>query len=150
MKLTFVLPVSAFAVAVLLAACGPQPQAPASPETPVSLAASATDTAPTPTVAAQADAATAAAAPAAEANAGQVTFNRNCSICHATGTAGAPKPGDKADWEPRLAQGVDVLYKHAIEGFTGSKGVMPARGGAGNLSDDEIKATVDYMLSVGG
>lgn len=145
MKPTFVLPVSA--LVVLLAACGPQPQAPASPA--ASPAASATDAAPAPTVAAPADAAT-AAAPATEANAGQVTFNRNCSICHATGTAGAPKPGDKADWEPRLAQGVDVLYKHAIEGFTGSKGVMPARGGAGNLSDDEIKATVDYMLSVGG
>jgi cytochrome c5 len=44
---------------------------------------------------------------------------------------------------------MEVLYKHAIEGFTGSKGVMPPRGGAGNLGDDEIKATVDYMLSVG-
>lgn len=153
MKPTFVLPVSALAAAlaaaVLLAACGPQPQAPASPETAASPAASATDSAPTPAVAAQADTAP-AAAPATEANAGQVIFNRNCSICHATGTAGAPKPGDKADWEPRLAQGMDVLYKHAIEGFTGSKGVMPARGGAGNLTDDEIKATVDYMLSVGG
>lgn len=144
MKPTFFLPVST--LVVLLAACGPQPQAPASPET----AASATDAAPAAPAAAQADAATAAAAPATAANAGQATFNRNCSICHATGTAGAPKPGDKADWEPRLAQGVDVLYKHAIEGFTGSKGVMPARGGAGNLGDDEIKATVDYMLSVGG
>lgn len=148
MKPTFVLPVSA--LVVLLAACGPQPQAPASPAAAASPAASATDAAPTATVAAQADAGTAAAAPATEANAGQVTFNRNCSICHATGTAGAPKPGDKADWEPRRAQGVDVLYKHALEGFTGSKGVMPARGGAGNLTDDEIKATVDYMLSVGG
>lgn len=148
MKPTSVLPVSA--LVLLLAACGPQPQAPASPTAAASPAPSATDAAPAATVAAQADAATAAAAPATEANTGQVTFNRNCSICHATGTAGAPKPGDKADWEPRLAQGVDVLYKHAIEGFTGSKGVMPARGGAGNLTDDEIKATVDYMLSVGG
>lgn len=146
MKPTFVLPVSA--LVVLLAACGPQPQAPASPEAAASPAASATDTAPAAAVAAQADAA--APAPATEANAGQTTYNRSCSICHATGTAGAPKPGDKADWEPRLAQGVDVLYKHAIEGFTGSKGVMPPRGGAGNLGDDEIKVAVDYMLSVGG
>jgi cytochrome c5 len=41
----------------------------------------------------------------------------------------APKPGDKADWGPRIAQGKDTLYKHAIEGFNGAKGAMPARGG---------------------
>lgn len=145
MKPTFALPVSA--LALLLAACGPQPQAPASPEAP---AATAADTAPSAPVAAQAEAATEAAATAAATHDGQAIYNRSCSICHATGTAGAPKPGDKADWDPRLAQGVDVLYKHALEGFSGSKGVMPPRGGAGNLSDEEVKATVDFMLSVGG
>ncbi|OYY79890.1 MAG: cytochrome c5 family protein, partial [Hydrogenophilales bacterium 16-62-9] len=60
---------------------------------------------------------------------------------------GAPKPGDLADWGPRIAQGVDVLYKHAIEGYTGAKGVMPARGGAAALADDEVKAAVDYMVA---
>jgi cytochrome c5 len=68
-----------------------------------------------------------------------------CAMCHAAGVAGAPKPGDKADWAPRIAQGKDTLYKHAMEGFTGSKGVMPARGGATTLSDDDVKAAVDYM-----
>jgi len=61
--------------------------------------------------------------------------------------AGAPKPGDKADWGPRIAQGTDLLYKHAIEGFTGAKGMMPARGGSATLSDDEVKAAVDYMIA---
>lgn len=66
-------------------------------------------------------------------------------MCHAAGVAGAPKPGDKADWGPRIAQGKDVLYKHALEGFNGAKGSMPARGGAPSLSDDDIKAAVDFM-----
>lgn len=68
-------------------------------------------------------------------------------MCHAAGVAGAPKPGDKADWAPRIAQGNDVLYKHALEGFTGSKGMMPARGGNPSLPDDKVKAAVDYMVA---
>ena len=56
-----------------------------------------------------------------------------------------PQAGDKADWGPRIAQGKDTLYKHAIDGFTGAKGMMPAKGGASNLSDAEVKAAVDYM-----
>lgn len=83
----------------------------------------------------------------ADASQGQSVFNKTCALCHAVGAAGAPKPGDKADWEPRIAQGMDVLYKHAMEGFTGAKGVMPARGGAASLSDDEVKAAVDYMVN---
>lgn len=137
MKLTSILPVTA--LAVLLSACGPQ--APASPESAASAAADTAESAP---------AATAAADAAAETAPGKAIYNRTCSICHATGTAGAPKPGDTADWEPRLAQGMDVVYKHAIEGFSGSKGVMPARGGAANLSDEEVKASVDFMLGTTG
>ncbi len=68
-------------------------------------------------------------------------------MCHGPGIAGAPKLGDKADWGPRIAKGKDTLYKHAIEGFTGSKGVMPPKGGATTLSDDEVKTAVDYMVS---
>jgi cytochrome c5 len=62
--------------------------------------------------------------------------------------AGAPKPGDKADWAQRIAQGNDTIYKHAIEGYTGSKGFMPARGGSASLSDDEVKAAVDHMVAL--
>src|SRR5574343_167538 len=85
------------------------------------------------------------AAPAANADAGKSAFNKTCAMCHAAGVAGAPKPGDKADWGPRIAQGKDTLYKHALEGFNGSKGSMPARGGAASLSDDDVKAAVDFM-----
>ncbi|MEN9473986.1 MAG: putative cytochrome c family protein [Pseudomonadota bacterium] len=88
-----------------------------------------------------------AAAPVAENAVGKKVYGNVCSMCHATGAAGAPKPGDKADWGPRIAQGNDMLYKHAIEGFTGVKGVMPARGASVGLSDDEVKSAVDFMVA---
>lgn len=89
-----------------------------------------------------------AAAPAAapENVVGKGVYSKTCSLCHAANVAGAPKPGDKADWGPRIAQGMEVLNKHALEGFTGAKGQMPARGGAATLSDDEVKAGVAYMV----
>lgn len=98
--------------------------------------------------AASASAAVVASAPAAAENViGKSTYGKTCSMCHAANVAGAPKPGDKADWAPRIAQGMDALYKHALEGYTGAKGQMPARGGAVNLSDEDVKSTVDYMVA---
>lgn len=82
----------------------------------------------------------------AENTVGKSVFGKTCAMCHAAGTAGAPKPGDKADWGPRIAQGMDVLHKHALEGFTGAKGVMPPRGAAATLTDDEVKAAVAFMV----
>jgi len=70
----------------------------------------------------------------------------NCAACHASGIAGAPATGDAAAWSNRLTQGIDTLYDHAINGFTGTTGIMPARGGS-SLSDDSVKAAVDYMVS---
>ena len=108
-----------------LAACGQkEPPAPAAAPAPV---------------------AAPAAAPVAENTVGKSVFGKVCAMCHAVGAAGAPKPGDKADWGPRIAQGNDVLYKHALEGFTGAKGQMPARGANATLTDDEVKAAVNYM-----
>lgn len=89
----------------------------------------------------------AAPAPAAENELGKSTYNKTCALCHGAGVAGAPKPGDKADWAPRIAQGMDTVYKHAIEGFTGSKGAMPARGGGASLTDEQVKAAVDFMVN---
>ena len=100
-----------------------------------------------PAPAAPAAAPVAAPAPVAENTVGKSNYNKTCALCHAAGVAGAPKPGDKADWAPRIAQGKDTLYKHAIEGFTGAKGLMPARG-ASTLTDDEVKTTVDYMVGL--
>lgn len=119
-------------LASLLAACGQQESAP-----PASPAPTAAAPAPAP-----------APAPAVAQNtAGESVYKKVCAMCHAAGVAGAPKPGDKADWGPRIAQGKDTLYKHALEGFTGQKGMMPARGGAATLTDDEVKSAVDFMVA---
>ncbi len=68
-----------------------------------------------------------------------------CTACHGAGIGGAPKAFDRAAWRSRLAQGRETLYRHAIEGYQGSAGVMPAKGGRPDLSDDLVKAAVDYM-----
>ena len=84
--------------------------------------------------------------PVAAALSGPQVYNSACLACHAAGVGGAPVLGDAAVWEPRIAQGVDVLKQHAIEGFTGSSGYMPAKGGRMDLSDAEIADAVDYMV----
>jgi len=90
-----------------------------------------------------------AAAPAAPAAArtGEEVFKTVCFACHATGAAGAPKFGDKAAWAPRIKQGMDVLFQHATQGFTGKSGTMPPRGTCSNCSDTEIKGAIEYMTS---
>jgi cytochrome c5 len=79
---------------------------------------------------------------------GKGVYDVACTACHGTGIAGAPKAGDKAAWGPRVAQGKDTLYKHAVEGFTGKTGIMPAKGGRTDLSDELIREGVDYMLTL--
>ena len=77
-------------------------------------------------------------------------YGQVCKTCHEAGLAGAPKMGDKAAWAPRIAQGADTLYKHAIAGFTGKTGVMPPRGGNPDLTDDEVERAVVYMANKAG
>jgi len=146
-------------LSLFLAACGdkaaepaasapaPAPTAPAveTPATPAPEAAA--PTAPEAAAPAPAASETTAAATATDSALGKSVYGKTCALCHGAGIAGAPKPGDKDDWGPRIAQGNDTLYKHAIEGFTGAKGMMPPRGGGANLSDDEVKAAVDYMVA---
>jgi len=77
---------------------------------------------------------------------GRTVWLENCEGCHAYGIAGAPLAGDVEVWAPRIAQGTDVLYAHALEGFFGpGSTMMPARGGNEALSDKEVMAAVDYM-----
>ena len=76
---------------------------------------------------------------------GQKDYQAACFACHGTGAAGAPKVGDKAAWKARIAQGKETLYKHAIKGFKGKTGFMPAKGGS-SLSDAAVKAAVDFMV----
>jgi cytochrome c5 len=110
-----------------------QQAAPASATTP----ATAPAPAPAPAAAAPAD-------KTAVASSGKAVYDKTCMACHATGLAGAPKAGDKAAWEPRLKQGIEALYASSIKG----KGAMPPKGGAVQLSDAEIKAAVDHMVSL--
>ena len=79
---------------------------------------------------------------------GKEVFEQVCSACHAQGIAGAPKAGDAAAWGPRIAKGKTTLYDHALHGFQGSAGVMPAKGGRADLSDELIRQGVDYMVSL--
>lgn len=78
---------------------------------------------------------------------GPGVYEQVCGACHLNGIGGAPKSSDRAAWAPRIAQGKDTLYKHAIEGYNGKQGVMPAKGGRVDLSDDLVKAAVDYMVA---
>jgi cytochrome c5 len=73
---------------------------------------------------------------------GVTVYNAICKACHEAGIAGAPKTGDKAAWATRIASGNAALLKSASIG----KNAMPARGGATDLSDSELKAAVDYLI----
>jgi cytochrome c5 len=78
---------------------------------------------------------------------GPQVYNEACYLCHqAPGVGGAPVLGDAAAWAGRLEQGRGVLIEHAINGYQGDAGFMPAKGGRVDLSDDEIESAVDYLI----
>ncbi|PPT47891.1 c-type cytochrome [Xanthomonas arboricola] len=78
---------------------------------------------------------------------GKTIFDNLCTACHTTGVGKAPTL-DHAHWDARIAQGKDTLYKHAIEGYTGPDGgIMPPKGGNPALTEEQVRATVDWMLS---
>ncbi|HSH27667.1 MAG TPA: c-type cytochrome [Wenzhouxiangella sp.] len=72
---------------------------------------------------------------------GQMIYSQVCAACHDTGAAGAPRL-EAGDWSDRLEKGRETLVTHAIDGFN----AMPARGGRSDLSDEQVTASVDYML----
>jgi len=159
----------AILIVASLAACKPQDPAPLPPEASSAPAPAAAPAEPAPAgdpavvdpAAAPADGTAPAdgaapaegAAPAADAAPaavaavdGEAVYKKACVLCHGAGVAGAPKFGDAADWGTRAAQGEAMLFEHAIKGFTGQKGMMPAKGGSVGLSDDEVKAAVTHMV----
>ena len=73
------------------------------------------------------------------------TYKGSCSVCHDAGVGGAPKPGDKTAWPPRIKQGKDALYKVGLLGKPGT--AMIPKGGNAKLSDSEVKGAVDYLLA---
>jgi cytochrome c5 len=76
---------------------------------------------------------------------GSVIYTNLCGACHTAGVGGAPML-TQAAWSARTAQGVETLVKHAIEGFQGPAGLMPARGGNPSLTDAQVESTVKWML----
>ena len=73
---------------------------------------------------------------------GQKIYQRNCSVCHTSGVAGAPKISDSSAWKPRLTKGFDVILANAIKGFN----TMPPKGTCATCTSDEIKQAIEFML----
>lgn len=138
------------AMVLIIAGCGdktpPAANATPSASAPVTAAVPATPAPVTPAPEAAAVATTPAVASAAGAGdlvKGEQVYTATCLACHGAGVLGAPKFGDKAAWGPRIAQGIDTLHKHSIEGIR----MMPPKGGNASLKDEDVKAAVDYMVS---
>ena len=81
-----------------------------------------------------------------EATKGKLSYDVACQGCHTSGIAGAPKLGDIVAWVDRIGQGMDLLNDHAINGYQGENGVMPARGGNMSLSDKQVMDAVAFMV----
>lgn len=84
------------------------------------------------------------AAAGGEAMGPDQVYQTYCNACHGTGLNNAPKFGDAAAWAPRVEKGMDILYSSAVNGF--NNGLMPAKGTCMSCSDEDLQATVDYML----
>ena len=84
--------------------------------------------------------------------AGGILYDGKCSVCHANGVGGAPKIGalERDRWNARISKGLNVLVDRAIKGYEGETGIMPAKGGFVDLSDNEIQNIVMYMLEASG
>lgn len=68
-----------------------------------------------------------------------------CAMCHLPGAHGAPQVGDREEWTRRLRPGLNMVYRNTIEGIPNT--AMMARGGHSELSDDQVRAIVDYMIA---
>jgi cytochrome c5 len=85
----------------------------------------------------------AAAKPAAAALDGKAVYDKTCVACHQVSVAGSPRLGDKAAWAPRIQTGIDSMVQSVIKG----KGAMPPKAGNPALSEQEIRAAVEFMVS---
>jgi cytochrome c5 len=74
---------------------------------------------------------------------GKLIYAQACAMCHAQGVAGAPRLSDKLAWRPRIAAGKAALLTSVLKG----KGAMPAKGGNASLSDADVNAAVEFILT---
>jgi len=81
-----------------------------------------------------------------QAQAGEEVYKGACFVCHGSGLAGAPKVGDATAWVERVGQGMNLVISHALEGYSGSAGVMPPKGGRMDLSDEQVTNAVHFMV----
>jgi len=88
------------------------------------------------------DCGVAVAAAPVEPRSGEEVYNQFCFACHATGVGGAPRVGELADWEPRIAKGMETLWSTMQNGLN----AMPAKGTCMNCSDDELRASMNYLV----
>lgn len=91
--------------------------------------------------------AVAAVEPVAETLTGPQVYNQACLACHGAGVGNAPILGNVDQWTARIAKGMDTLKDHAINGYQGEVGYMPAKGGRADLSDEEVASAVEYMVA---
>ena len=68
-------------------------------------------------------------------------YERSCMLCHTAQGSGAPLTAYAPDWNKRLAQGMDQMVKHAVEGLN----AMPARGQCNDCSVDDLRALTEFM-----
>ncbi|WP_286237639.1 c-type cytochrome [Neptuniibacter halophilus] len=74
---------------------------------------------------------------------GQAIYEKHCKACHEAGVGNAPKPGDKAAWEPRIAKGVDAMLQTVVSG----KGAMPPKGTCMSCDEATLKAAVEVLIA---
>jgi len=87
--------------------------------------------------------------PGADLAQGRAIWLDSCEGCHGYGIAGAPIPMQPAEWQSRLQQPQQLLYRHAIDGFFGPDDtMMPPRGGNPSLTDTQVMRAVDYMTAL--
>jgi cytochrome c5 len=68
-------------------------------------------------------------------------YAATCGPCHSAAGNPAPQAGDRAAWEPRLAQGMPTLLAHTVSGYRG----MPPLGSCGDCGEEELTALIEFM-----
>jgi cytochrome c5 len=74
---------------------------------------------------------------------GKEIYDKTCFACHGAGINGAPAIGDQQAWSKRSPLWSAVLFEHSKAGYL----EMPAKGANPELTDQEVDAASEYMLS---